>query len=124
MVLSGQPYLPHHHSNAPIDHERAVKIPDVVDSAVDLLALAVELTLFWLVALHVAIDVDLDHPAWREEAVADALLQGVGVDRLAETGDVGHVLRLLRCRGEADPGGRGEVFRNLAPCRLVGALPR
>ena len=39
---------------------------------------------------------------------------------LAETGDVWRVLRLHRCHGEADPGGRGEVFRYLAPCRIVG----
>ena len=39
---------------------------------------------------------------------------------LAESGDVGHECRLIRCLGEADPGGRGEVFRYLAPCGIVG----
>lgn len=48
------------------------------------------------------------------------LLQGAGVDGLTKTGDVGHILRLLWCRGEADPGGRGGVFRYVAPCRIVG----
>ena len=77
-------------------------------------------SLFRPVALYVAFDVDLDRLAGREKAVADALLQGVGVVGLTETGDIGHVLRLLRCRGDTDPGGRGVVFRHLAPCRIGG----
>lgn len=66
----------------------------------------------------------LDHLAGREEAAAEALLQGAEADGLAETGDVGHVLRPLRCRGEAGPGGRGKLFQYVAPCRIVcGAAP-
>ena len=112
--------LPRHHFRAPVDDQRAVEVPDVVDAVLDLLALAVELTYFRAVALHVAIDVDLDHLVGREEAVANALLQGVGVYGLPEVGDVGHVFCFFRCRGEADLRGRGEVFQYLAPCRIVG----
>ena len=97
-----------------------IEIPEVVDAVLGLLALAVELTLFWPVTLRVTVDVDLDHLAVREEVVADALFQGAGTAELAETGDAGHALRLLRCRREADPGGRGEVFRYPAPYRIVG----
>ena len=42
----------------------------VVDAVLDLLAVAVELALLGPVALHVAVDVDLDHLVGREEAVA------------------------------------------------------
>ena len=69
---------------AVVEHQRAVEVLGVVDAVLDLLALAVELALLGPVALHVAVDVDLDHLVGREEAVADALLQRVGVDRLAE----------------------------------------
>ena len=48
-----------------------VEIPDDVDA---ILVGAVELAPFRPVAPHVAVDVDLDHHAGYEEAVADALL--------------------------------------------------
>ena len=108
--------LPRHNFRSAVDDECAVEVLDVVDAVLDFLALAVELTSFWPVALHVAVDVDLDHLVGCEETVADALLQGVGVDRLAEVGDVGDVLCFFRRRGEAYLGGRGEVLQNLAPC--------
>ena len=72
------------------------------------------------VAFDVAVDVDLDHLVGREEAVVDALLQRVGVDRLAEVVDVGDVLRLLRRGGQADLRGAGEVLEDLAPGRVLG----
>lgn len=72
MVLSGQLYLPRHHHGAPCDDKRAVEVPDVVDAV---LVLAVELAPYRSVALHVAVDLDLDHYAEHEEAAVDALLQ-------------------------------------------------
>jgi hypothetical protein len=47
-------------------HQREVEILGVVDAVLDLLALAVELALFWPVARHVAIDMDLDHQGARK----------------------------------------------------------
>ena len=63
---------------------------------------------------------DLDDLVGREEAVLDALLQRVGVDGLAEVVDVGDVLRLLGRGGQADLGGGGEVFEDLAPGGILG----
>jgi hypothetical protein len=81
---------------AVVDDQGAVEILDVVDAVLHRLADAVELALLGAVALHVAVDVDLHHLVGREEAVADALLEGVGEHRLAEIGDVGDVFGLLR----------------------------
>ena len=58
---------------------------------------------------------DLDDLVGREEAVVDALLQRVGVDRLAEVVDVRDVFGFLRRGGQADLGGAGEVVEDFAP---------
>ena len=80
----------------------------------------VDLALARAVAFDVHVDVDLDDLVGSEEAVVDALLERVGVDRLAEVVDVGDVLGLLRRGGQADLGGGGEVFEDLAPGRILG----
>jgi hypothetical protein len=72
------------------------------------------------VALHVDVQVDLDDLVGGEEAVADALLEGVAVDRLAEVVDVGDVFGLLGRGGEADLGGGGEVLQDLTPGGVLG----
>ena len=108
-----------HQLRAPVDDQRAVEVLDVVDAVLHLLAVAVELALLGAVALHVAVDMNLDHLVGSQEAVADALLQGVGEHRLPEVGDVGGVPRLLRRGGEADLGRGGEVLKDLAPGRIV-----
>ena len=63
---------------------------------------------------------DLDHLVRGQEAVLDALLERVGVNRLPEIMNVGDVLGFLRRRRESDLGSGGEVFENLAPGRIVG----
>ena len=103
-----------------VDDERAVEVLLVVDSVLDLLALAIDLARLRPVALDVAVDVDLDDLVRREEAVVDALLQRVGVDRLAEVVDVRDVLRLLRRRRHADLRGGREVLEDLAPGGILG----
>ena len=50
----------------------------------------------------------------------DALLERVGVNRLAEIMDVGDVLGFLRRGGQADLRGGGEVFEDLAPGGIFG----
>ena len=96
---------------AVVDDQGAVEVLLVVDAVFDLVAVAVGLPLFWAVALDVHVDVDLDDLVGRKEAVLDALLERVGVNRLAEVVDVGDVLGLLGRGGEADLGGGGEVIR-------------
>ena len=105
---------------AVVQHQRAVEILGVVDTVLDLLTLAVELTLLRPVALHVAVDMDLHHLVGRQEAVADALLERIGVNRVAEIGDVGDVLGFLRRRGHADLRRRGEIFEDFPPRRILG----
>ena len=63
---------------------------------------------------------DLDDLVGRQEAVADALLERVGVDRFAEVVDVGDVFGFLRRGGQADLGGAGEVVEDLPPGGILG----
>jgi hypothetical protein len=98
--------LPRHQLRAVVEHQRAVEVLDVVDAVLDLRAADVELADFRPVARHIAVDMDLDHLVGRQEAVADALLQGIGEYRIAEIGDVGDVLCFLRRRGQTDLSGR------------------
>ncbi len=71
--------LSRHQLGAIVKDQRAVEVLGVVDAVLDLVAVAVELALLRAIAFHVAVDVDLDDLVGREEAVADALLEGVGV---------------------------------------------
>ena len=103
-----------------VDDEGAVEILLVVDAVLDLVAVAVGLALLGAVAFDVHVDVDLDDLVGGEEAVVDALLQRVGVNRLAEVVDVGDVLGFLRRGGQADLRGGGEVLEDLAPGGVLG----
>ena len=105
---------------AVVDDEGAVEILLVVDAVLDLVAVAVELAFFGTVALDIQVDVDLDDLVGGEEAVLDALLERVGVDRLAEVMDVGDVLGFLGRGGEADLRGGGKVVEDLAPGGILG----
>ena len=62
---------------------------------------------------------DIDDLEGREEAVVDAFLQAVGVERLAEIGDVRLIARFLRCGCHTQLDGVGEVLENLAPVAVV-----
>jgi hypothetical protein len=64
--------------------------------------------------------VHLDDLVGGEKAVADALFEGVGEDRLAEVVDVGDVLGLLGRGGQPDLGGGREVLQDLAPGGVLG----
>ena len=98
-----------------VDDEVPVEILLVVDAVFDLVAVRVGLSLGRAVAFDVHVEMDLHHLVRRQEAVADALLQRVGVDRLAEVVDVGDVFGFLRRGGQADLGGAGEVVEDFPP---------
>ena len=107
---------PRHQLGPLVQHQHAVEVGGVVDAVLDLVALTIELSVLRTIPLHVPVDVDLDDLVGSQEAILDALLQGVGVYRLAEVVDVGDVVRFLGCGGEADLGGGREVLQDLAPC--------
>ena len=97
------------------DHEVFVEIGAVVDAVFDFLAVLVLETLWRAPTLGIDVQCDLDDLVGSEEAVVDALLQGVGVERIAEILGAGNLLGFLGCGGEADVGGAFEVFEDLAP---------
>ena len=104
-----------------IQDQRAVEVLGVVDTVLDLLSVPVQLALLRTVPLHVAVDMDLDDLVRGEEAVEDALFQGVGLDRLAKVMDVGNVFGFLGRGGQANLRGRRKIFKNLPPgCILSG----
>ena len=109
-----------HELGAFVQPQHAVEVPGVVDAVLDLVAGAVELPLLGAVALHVAIDMDLDDLVGRQKPVADPLLQRIGVHRRAEVIDVGNVSGFLGRGGQADLRGRREVLQNLPPGRILG----
>src|SRR5689334_21285253 len=65
-----------------IDDEGAVKILGVIDTVLDLIALAVGVTPLRPVALDVKIDMDLYHLIGSQETILNALFERVGVNRL------------------------------------------
>src|SRR3546814_4633061 len=102
-----------------IQHQVPVEILGVVDAVFDLVPVAVYLSLLWSIAFNIAVDVNLDDLVGREEAVANALLQAVGVNRLAEVSDIGGVLRFLGGGGQADLGRIGKVLQDFAPSAVL-----
>ena len=84
------------------------------------LPVAIDGTGFRPIPLDVAVDMHLDHLVGCEKAVADALLQRVGVNRIAEIVDVRDVARLLRRRGQADLRRAAEILEDLSPGRILG----
>src|SRR5262249_59529593 len=95
-------------------------VSGVVDAVLDLLPLAIQLTLFRSIALHITVDMNLYHLVWREKSVADALFQRVGINRRAEIIDIRDIFGFLRRCGKADLRRRGEVFEYFTPSRILG----
>ena len=71
-------------------------------------------------AVDIFVQIEADHFVGGQEAVFDALLEGVGVDGLAEIVDIGDVFGLFGGGGQADLHGRWKVFENLAPGGIIG----
>src|SRR5262249_32571790 len=76
-----------HALGALVQYEHAIHVALVVDAVLDLLTEVVLHTGRWSPALEVFVEVDTDHLVVRQKAVVDALLERVGVDRLAEVGE-------------------------------------
>ena len=112
--------LASHQLGAFVQDQSAVEVLEVVETVFDLVAVPVELPLLGAVAFHVPVDMDLDDLVGRQEAVCNALFQGIGIERLSEVVDVGNVTGFLGCGRQADLGGRGKVFQDLSPGRILG----
>ena len=77
-----------HQFGAVVNDQRAIEVFLVINAIFNLDAIPIKLAFFRAIALDVAIDVNLDDFVGREEAVLNALLEGVGINRLAEIVDV------------------------------------
>ena len=110
--------LPGHLPDAILDDDVAIVVAVVVDSVLDFVAVDVALP---LVRPPAVADIrrDIDDLEGREESVLDALLEAVGVHRVAEVRDVGDVPRLLGRRGHANLCRGREIFQNSAPAALL-----
>jgi len=92
----------------------------VVFAVFNQLAVFVGLAIFRPPPFQVAVDADADDFVGREEAIGNALPEGVGVDRVAEILDIGNLPGLLGGGGQANLGGGGKIFQDLAPGRITG----
>ncbi len=109
---------------AVVKHQRPVKILNVINAVLDFVAVAVRLALLRPVAFNVDVDMDLHHLVRCQEAVADALLQGIGKDRLPEIMDVGDIFGLLRRGGQSYLGSPVKYSRISRQAESSAALPR
>jgi hypothetical protein len=73
------------------------------------------LALLRAVAFDISIDVNLDYLVRGQEAVADALAERVGKNRVSEIIDVRDIFRFLWRRGEADLRSSREIFEDWRP---------
>ena len=108
-----------HPQGASIDHQVAIEILLVVEAILNLHAAIIHVTRLRAIAFHVHIEMHTDHFVGRQEAIADALLERIGVEGLTEVLDVRHIFGFLRCGGEADLGGIAEIGEDLAPGRIL-----
>ena len=104
---------------AVVDDERAVEVFLVVETVFDQIAKLVNLAGHRAVAFDVNVEMYLDDFVGREKAVANALLEAVGVDRRAEVVAVRNVFGFLGRCGHADLGGCAEVREDFAPRGIV-----
>ena len=104
--------------DAVFDDDGVVVVAVRVDAVFDGIAVFVQLA-FERPPAFADVRLDVDDFERREEAVLDAFLQAVHVDRISEIIDVGDVSRLLRRGRHADLRGGAEIFQNAAPRAVV-----
>ena len=102
------------------ENEIPVEVAVVVFAVFNELAKFVALAVLGAPTVEIFVEPDADDFVRSEEAVADSLLEGVGVDWGAEVFGVGDILRFLGRGGEADLSGGREVFEDLPPACIVG----
>jgi hypothetical protein len=111
-----------------VEDQHSVHVALVVDAVLNLLTEVVRHPLGRPPALQVFVEVDADDLVGGEEAIVDALLERVRVDRRANVGERGGLASLLRRGRQAQlDGGRKmvedvtprAVFRGAAPVALV-----
>ena len=88
------------------EDEISVEIQIVVNAVLDLLPKLVGFSLLGTPAFEVFVEADADDFVRGKKTVGDALSQRVDVNWLAEVFDVRNVFSFLRCRREANLGGR------------------
>ena len=104
-----------HQHGALINHQRAVKIFQVVDTVFNLFAVFIELAFDGAPALDIYINVNAHDFVRGEETVFNTLFQRIGVNRLTEVVDIRNVFRFFwRCR-QTDLSGAAEILQNLSP---------
>ena len=101
-----------------VDDQGAIEILLVVDAIVYFIATVIHFTSLRAVALHVYIQVDADHLVGSKEAISYALLEGIGIERLAKVMNIGYVFRFFRRCSQTDLGGIREILQDLSPGRI------
>ena len=113
-----------HQLVALFQHQLAVHVGGVVDPVFNDLAQLVGHARCGAPAKGVFVQVDADNLVGGQVAVFNALLEGVGVNRLAKVLGVGGVPGLLGRGRQADLGGAGKVAQNFTPGGVfVGTAP-
>ncbi len=105
-------------SGALFQHQIAVKILGVVLALFDCLAEFVELAFLGRIAHGVYIGGDADDLVGCKEAIFNALLQRVGVHRVAEIGVVADIFGFFGRGGEAQVRGTAKVVKHITPGRI------
>ena len=108
-----------HEFRALVYDDVPVKVLLVINPVLELVAIHVGFSRLRAVTFHVLVDVDFHHLVGSEEAIGDALLERVGVKRLAEILDIRNIFGFLRGGSEADLGGGGEMLEDFPPSGIL-----
>ncbi len=103
------------HLRAFFNYEVPVVILRVVNPVLDSIAVNVGLTLFGTPTFEIDIHADAQNLVRGEESVLDPLLEGIEIDGFPEVVYVGNIHGLFGRGGQADLGGRIEVFKYFPP---------
>ena len=110
-------YLGSHLAYAVFQHDVVVIVSVVIDPVRNLLTVIIQLSLDRAPAIT-DIHTRLNDPEGSQEAIIDALIEAVGVDRIPKVIGAGYILCLLRRSGHAYLGSCLEVFQHPAPLAL------
>ena len=100
---------------AVLDLDVLVEVRDAVNPVFDLMSVVVQHRTVGRPAVVVEVKPHADDLVWREESICYALLEGIGIDRVAEVFEVIAVFFGTRRRGHAHMDCAVEVIKYLAP---------